>query len=82
MRAWSVRSPPPDFRAGRPKPRSSTSRALQSLDTSVASVKRLTDLFEWAKFSHHAPDPAMRDEAIDALVAVRDELRRPADAVA
>jgi Domain of unknown function (DUF4129) len=53
------------------------SRALQSLDTSAAAVRRLTDLFEWAKFSQHAPDPRMRDEAIDALVAVRDELRRP-----
>ena len=55
-------------------------RALQSLDTSAAAVRRLTDLFEWAKFSHHTPEPGMRDEAIDALVAVRDELRRPAAA--
>jgi hypothetical protein len=53
------------------------SRALQSLDTSAAAVRRLTDLFEWAKFSQHSPEPRMRDEAIDALVAVRDELRRP-----
>ena len=37
--------------------------------------ERLTTLFEWAKFSHHEPEPHMRDEAIDALVAVRDELR-------
>ena len=43
-------------------------------------MHRLTDLFEWAKFSQHEPEPAMRDEAIDALVAVRDELRRPAEA--
>jgi Domain of unknown function (DUF4129) len=55
-------------------------RALQSIDTSAAAVRRLTDLFEWAKFSQHAPDPAMRDEAIEALVSVRDELRRPAAA--
>ena len=53
-------------------------RALRSLDASAPAVTRLTDLFEWAKFSQHAPEPAMRDEAIDALVAVRDELRRPA----
>jgi Domain of unknown function (DUF4129) len=53
------------------------SRALQSLDTSASAVRRLTELFEWAKFSQHAPDPGMREEAIDALVAVRDELRRP-----
>jgi hypothetical protein len=50
-------------------------RALVSLDTSVASVRRLTDLFEWARFSHHEPEPSMRDDAVDALVAVRDELR-------
>jgi Domain of unknown function (DUF4129) len=53
------------------------SRALESLDTSAAAVRRLTDLFERAKFSQHTPDSRMRDEAIDALVAVRDELRRP-----
>ena len=51
-------------------------RALASLDTSAESVRRLTALFEWAKFSQHEPEPEMRDEAIDALVAVRDELRR------
>ena len=50
-------------------------RALLSLDASAAAVRRLTDLFEWARFSHHAPEPSMRDDAVDALVAVRDELR-------
>jgi hypothetical protein len=50
-------------------------RALLTLDTSAAAVRKLTDLFEWARFSHHEPEPPMRDEAIDALVAVRDELR-------
>ena len=50
-------------------------RALLALDTSAAAVRRLTDLFEWARFSQHEPEPAMRDEAIAALVAVRDELR-------
>ncbi len=50
-------------------------RALLSLDTSAKAVRRLTDLFEWARFSHHEPEPPMRDEAVDALVAVRDELR-------
>ena len=57
-------------------------RALTSLDTSSAGVRRLTVLFEWAKFSQHDPEPAMRDEAIDALVAVRDELRAPVEAEA
>jgi hypothetical protein len=57
-------------------------RALLGLDTSAEAVRRLTVLFEWAKFSQHVPDPTMRDEAIDALEAVRSELRRPAAAVA
>jgi len=55
-------------------------RALGDLETSAESVRRLTDLFEWAKFSQHEPEPEMRDDAMDALVAVRDELRRPAEA--
>jgi hypothetical protein len=50
-------------------------RALLSLHTSAEAVRRLTDLFEWARFSHHEPEPSMRDDAVDALVAVRDELR-------
>jgi len=50
-------------------------RALLSLDTSSSAIRRLTDLFEWARFSQHEPEPSMRDEAVDALVAVRDELR-------
>jgi hypothetical protein len=57
-------------------------RALGSLDTSADSVHRLTVLFEWAKFSQHEPEPEMRDEAIDALVAVRDDLRQPEEAAA
>ena len=50
-------------------------RALLSLDASAEAVRRLTDLFEWARFSHHEPEASMRDDAVDALVAVRDELR-------
>jgi hypothetical protein len=57
-------------------------RALRELDASAIAAHRLTGLFEWAKFSQHEPEPAMRDEAIDALVAVRDELRAPAEAAA
>jgi len=50
-------------------------RVLLSLHTNADAVRRLTDLFEWARFSQHEPEPSMRDEAVDALVAVRDELR-------
>jgi hypothetical protein len=50
-------------------------RALLELDTSAGAIRRLTELFEWAKFSPHEPEPSMRDDAVDALAAVRDELR-------
>jgi len=50
-------------------------RALLTLNASADAVRTLTDLFEWARFSHHEPEPSMRDDAVDALVAVRDELR-------
>jgi Domain of unknown function (DUF4129) len=53
-------------------------RSLLELETSADAVRRLTDLFEWAKFSSHEPEPEMRDEAVAALAAVRDELRAPA----
>ena len=50
-------------------------RSLTRLDASRAAVSRLTDLFERAKFSLHEIDPDMREDAIEALSAVRDELR-------
>lgn len=53
-------------------------RSLVELDAGAEPARRLTGLFERAKFSHHEPAESMRDEAIDALVAVRDDLRRPA----
>jgi cbb3-type cytochrome oxidase subunit 3 len=49
-------------------------RALLSVDASAPAVQRLTELFEHVKFSHHEPDARMRDDAIDALVTIRDEL--------
>ncbi len=50
-------------------------RALLEPEASAGAVRRLTELFEWAKFSPHEPEPSMRDDAVDALAAVRDELR-------
>lgn len=50
-------------------------RALGQLDAGASSLRRLTDLYERAKFSVHAIDAGMRAEAIAALTAVRDELR-------
>ena len=45
------------------------------LHTSADAVARLTSLFERAKFTPHAIDSGMKNDAIDALVTMRDELR-------
>jgi hypothetical protein len=50
------------------------SRALDSLRVSGTAVRRLTALFERAKFSTHTVDVGMKDEAIETLGAVRAEL--------
>lgn len=55
-------------------------RSLHELDVSPEAPSRLTELFELAKFSDHAATLAMRDEAIDALIAIRDELTAPVGA--
>lgn len=50
-------------------------RVLASLELSREAVSRLTSLFQTAKFSQHDVDTAMKEEAIEALVSARDELR-------
>ncbi len=50
-------------------------RILGELRASGSALRRLTALFQWAKFSDHAVDTAMRNEAIEALTRVRDELK-------
>jgi hypothetical protein len=55
-------------------------RFLASLDVSEHAARRLTDLFERAKFSQHAVDVDMKEEAIGALEQLRDELRRAREA--
>jgi hypothetical protein len=50
-------------------------RMLVELAVSKASARRLTELFERAKFSSHEVDAPMKEDAIDALIAIRDELR-------
>jgi hypothetical protein len=50
-------------------------RVLSHLDTSGPAANRLAAAFERAMFSPHAIDRSMQDEAVNALVAVRDELR-------
>lgn len=67
-------------RHGLPRERSEApfeylARMLAELRVRPGSALALTELFERARFSEHTIDPAMKDEAIDALIAVRDDLR-------
>jgi hypothetical protein len=55
-------------------PHEYVSRVLEDLISSGSSVRRLTRLYERAKFSPHEMDDAMKEEAIDAVADVRDEL--------
>jgi hypothetical protein len=50
-------------------------RILSGLEVDTAAIRRLTELFTQAKFSHHDIGAAMKEEAIDTLEHVRDELR-------
>ena len=64
------------FHATRPEtPDEYLARILHDLALDARAVERLTALFTRAKFSHHDVDGAMKEEAIDALEQVRDELR-------
>ena len=49
-------------------------RMLGQLSVSPPAARRLTDLFERAKFSQHAVGPEMKEQAISALETVRDDL--------
>lgn len=49
-------------------------RMLAELSVTDRAARALTDLFERAKFSQHAVGAEMKDEAIDALQTLRDDL--------
>ena len=49
-------------------------RMLDDLAVSPEAARRLTNLFERAKFSQHAVPAEMKEEAISALETVRDDL--------
>ena len=51
-------------------------RILRGLHVRDSAVRTLTDLFEYAKFSPHEIDDAMKEKAIGALLAIRDDLQR------
>ena len=57
-------------------------RVLGVLNVSAFSVRRLTELFERARFSRHWIDETMKEQAIDALAGVRAELEAEAEAAA
>lgn len=63
-------------------PREYVDRALDRLGVSAFAVRRLTQLYERAKFSPHEIDAAMKDDAIDALAGLRAELEPGAEAAA
>ena len=50
-------------------------RVLRVLQVSESSVRSLTELFEYAKFSPHEIDETMKERAIESLVAVKEDLR-------
>jgi hypothetical protein len=52
------------------------SQILRGLRVRESAVRTLTHLFEYAKFSRHEIDAAMKEDAIDALLAIRDDLQR------
>lgn len=70
-------------RHGLPRKRSEApfeylARILRELRVRASAVLALTELFERARFSQHEVDEEMKEEAIDALGAVRADLRAAA----
>ncbi len=65
-------------RAEAEAPEEYLARIVDGIDLSRSGAGRLTALFTWARFSGHDVRPEMKDEAIDTLEDVRDELRAAA----
>ena len=66
-------------RAGSPRraadaPTEHLARSLVLLGASQEAARRLTDLFQKARFSHHAIDEPVRQAAFEALSQVRHDL--------
>jgi hypothetical protein len=55
---------------------------LRLLQVRESSVRSLTELFEYAKFSPHEIDEAMKERAIESLVAVKEDLQLRQDLAA
>jgi NADH:ubiquinone oxidoreductase subunit 6 (subunit J) len=56
-------------------PEEYVARILGELEVGTALVQRLTALYAWAKFSQHDVDEGMKEQAIDTLENLRQELR-------
>jgi hypothetical protein len=50
-------------------------RILRALEVRESAVRSLTQLFEYAKFSTHEIDAAMKEQAIGALEDIRNDIR-------
>lgn len=55
---------------------------LRGLRVRESAVRTLTNLFEYAKFSGHQIDDTMKENAIEALIEIRDDLQRDEAAAA
>jgi hypothetical protein len=62
-------------RRGAEAPYEYLARVLHMLDVRESAARSLTELFEYAKFSDHEIDGAMKDRAIESLVAVKEDLQ-------
>lgn len=62
-------------RRGAEVPYEYLARVLLLLQVRESAVRSLTELFEYAKFSDHEVDAAMKECAIESLVIVRDDLQ-------
>jgi len=62
-------------RRGAEVPYEYLARVLHVLAVRESSVRSLTELFEYAKFSDHEIDRSMKEHAIDSLVAIQDDLQ-------
>jgi Domain of unknown function (DUF4129) len=49
-------------------------RVLRVLQVSETSIRSLTELFEYARFSPHEIDETMKEQAIESLVTVKQDL--------
>jgi hypothetical protein len=50
-------------------------RALSGLNAGAGALRRLTELYHWARFSPHPVGEDMRRQALDALTAIRADLQ-------